>query len=134
MDTPGTRAQPIEVRVAAICVLLYGGAILANALLVQGSHAVPLAALAVRAGLRAVGAAVIAWGLFTGARWAWWVSVIGAGLCFVVGLVTFVRFLGPLGGMLRSPERTLTLMGLGLACLLVALACLASPRSRAAFG
>ena len=72
-------------RIGAILIVLYGVAVMANGGVVAQAGGDP--SDLVRAGLRLVGTVLIASGLWTGARWAWWLGIAFAGLLGVAGLM-----------------------------------------------
>ena len=125
--------QPSEVRIAALLFFLYGLLVLANALSVGLSEGMSVADAALpRPAVRALGTGLVALGLWRGARWAWWLAVLLAGLWFVAGVVGLAAvFATRSAGAL--PSRMWWFAPVALSLLGGALGLLFLPGSREAF-
>jgi hypothetical protein len=93
MPPPHVRipSVPWTVQVAAACLVLYGVGVLINAARLQsaiGWESVEPREFG-RAVLRCVAMGLIAWGLVTRQRWAWWTGVVVPGVFLVAGWLAF---------------------------------------------
>jgi peptidoglycan/LPS O-acetylase OafA/YrhL len=84
------RARPAGVTAVAALFLLYGIGMVVNAAQNQGWTGWVEAGSLPRALLRLAGAGLVAWGVFQGAAWAWWVGLALAVLWLAGGLVPVV--------------------------------------------
>jgi peptidoglycan/LPS O-acetylase OafA/YrhL len=133
MDLPSD-ADPLprSVKVAAAVLLLYGVAVVLNAVMMQSAGGWVAGRDFPRAVLRLLGTLLIAWGLLRRARWAWWLGVILAAFWLAAGAVAAlviergdVYWLPPSGFQLFLVP---SLLALG-----IVLALLISPSARKAF-
>ena len=127
-----TRSLSKTVKLAAALFVLYGLAVVLNALTVQRSAgwANPLEVL--RALLRLAGAAIIGWGLLHRARWAWWLGLVLALFWLITGALSVLVFEhGDVYWL--SPSGYQVMLVASLACLGGAVAALLSPSARDVF-
>ena len=125
--------MPKPVRVAAVLFALYGLYVAVNATAWEAIGVRGDAADYPRALLRACGALLVAWGLWRGLRWAWWLGVVLAGVWLVIGVGAFVAALLLGDGALPLPTALLLSLAPGAMLLVAAVVGLLLPRSRAAF-
>ncbi len=120
---------PAGATAAAGLFLLYGVAIVANALVSQGWTGWVEAGSVPRALLRLAGAALVAWGLRQGASWAWWLGLALAILWLAGGLAPV---LVSDGGDLRwlPPSDDQLVLAVSLLSLALAVALLLTPAVR----
>jgi peptidoglycan/LPS O-acetylase OafA/YrhL len=123
---------PRSVAGAAAMFVVYGLAVLLNAIRAQGEQGWSDAGDFGRAVLRLAGCALVAWGLLRGERWAWWLGLALAVLWLAAGAVTMtvlergdVHWLQPSNAQLFLAAG---MIGLGLA-----VALLLTPSARRAF-
>jgi hypothetical protein len=81
--------MPKGVKLASLFLLIYGATILFQAIWYAMVTEWSYLSGFVRAVVRCLGFAFIAWTLLKGQRWAWWVSVIASGLFFLLGLAGY---------------------------------------------
>ena len=124
---------PVEVRAAAALLLMYGLSVLINAVLVGQSEGVPaLDAALPRPAVRALGTGLLALGLWRGARWAWWGTVVLGGLWLAAGLAAFIALFST-GASDRLPSGTQWFLPAGIFLLGMTLGLLLIKTSRAVF-
>ena len=132
VEARSPEALPRTVQLAAALFLLYGVAVVINALGVQGPAGWAAARDFPRAILRLVGTGLIAWGLLRRARWAWWLGLVLAVFWLVAGALTVLVF--ERGDIYWLPPSGFQLFLAGsLVCLGGTVALLLSPSSRKAF-
>ena len=88
--TDPQRVRPAGAVAVAALFLVYGIAMVVNAAQSQGWDGWVESGSLPRALLRLAGAGLIAWGVWQGAAWAWWVGLALAVLWLVGGLVPVV--------------------------------------------
>jgi len=127
---------PATLRWAALVLGAYGLVVVVNATVLQATNDWVGLAEYPRALIRALGAALVAWGLLRRARWAWWLGVVLALFWLATSIFGFLMFLG-----IRTPEADALLPPgfyalLATTCVLLgaAAALLLAPSSRAAVG
>ena len=127
-----SHSLPGTVRAAAGLILVYGVLAVANALTMQSRAGWGEPWALGRALLRLLVSAVIAWGLFRRAPWAWWLglgwSLFGLGVG-AAAILVFER--GDIHWL--APSRAQWLLGVMLLSLGGAIALLVTPTARAAF-
>jgi hypothetical protein len=132
VEARGARALPKAVKLAAGLFVLYGLAVVINALAVQAAAGLAGAQDFPRAMLRLVGTGLIAWGLLHRARWAWWLGLVLAVFWLVAGALAVLVF--ERGDLYWLPPSGFQLVLVGsLVCLGGAVALLLSPSAREAF-
>lgn len=125
-------AVPRSVKLAAALFVVYGIAVVLNAVAVQSAAGWLAPRDFPRALIRLAGTGLIAWGLLHRARWAWWLGLVLATLWLAAGAVTTlvlehgdVYWLQPSGFQI--------FLAVSLLCLGGALVLLLLPSARAAF-
>jgi peptidoglycan/LPS O-acetylase OafA/YrhL len=132
ISAPNSTRIPGTVRTAAGLVLLYGVVALLNALTMQSQAGWGEPWALGRAILRFLISALIAWGLFRKARWAWWVGLGWSVFGVALGASTLLVFeRGDIHWL--APNRAQLLLGVMLLSLGGVIALLITPSSRAAF-
>jgi hypothetical protein len=124
---------PKPIRVAAVLFALYGLYVAANATAWQALGSWAEAADYPRALLRVFAALLIAWGLWRGLRWAWWLGIGLAGFWVVLGLGAFGASLLIGNGDRPLPTALLISVVPGAVLLVAAVVSLLLSQSRAAF-
>lgn len=126
-----TRLPP-TVQAAAVLILLYGVLALVNALTMQSQAGWGEPWALGRAILRLLISALIAWGLFRRARWAWWVGLGWSLFGLALGASAMLVFeMGDIHWL--APSRAQLPLGVMLLSLGGAIALLITPSGRAAF-
>ena len=125
-------AQPSTVRAAAVVFALYGTYVLVNATVWQmiGGWAEPGQYL--RGVVRFVGMALVAWGLWTGQRWAWWFAVLLGGFWILAGAGLLAVAFGFGAGELPMPLPAFIGAMAAFVLLVLGVGLLLLPSSRAA--
>jgi hypothetical protein len=127
-------AIPLTLRVAAACIGAYGVVVLtqavAAAMVTEWADKVGL----FRALGRCAGASYVAYYLLNGARWAWYVAVVGSGVLLLLALIggPLVALSGLLGD-LPLGTWSVAFFGASVLLLLGASICLLLPRTRRVF-
>jgi hypothetical protein len=123
---------PRSVKLAAALFVLYGVAVVINAVAIQGAAGLAGALDLPRAILRLIGTALIGWGLLRRARWAWWLGLGLAVLWLVAGaLAVLVLERGDVYWL--PPSDFQLFLAASLVCLGGTVALLLSPSAREAF-
>jgi hypothetical protein len=142
MDSPGTPVLlprtgdlPTTLRAAAVLLVAYGIVVLVNATVLQMRSDWEGVSEYPRAIVRAVGMAVLAWGLLRRLRWFWWLAV-GLALFWIVTAMAGVALIRSLGTAETDPILApgfYWTLALTTALLTAAVVLLLLPSSRAAF-
>jgi peptidoglycan/LPS O-acetylase OafA/YrhL len=128
----GTERLPTSVKLAAALFLLYGAAVLLNAILMQRAGGWAAALDFPRAVFRLIATGLVAWGLLHRERWAWWLGVILAAFWLAMGaLAVGVLERGDLYWL--RPSGFQIFLVVSLLALFLALALLLSPPVRRVF-
>jgi hypothetical protein len=128
---PPTDSPPATLRWAAALFLLYGGAVLLNALAMQAGEGWGEPWALPRAALRLLVSGVLAWGLLRRARWAWLLGLLWALFVLVLGgLALLVWEHGDIRWL--APSRAQVLPVAALVSLGGAIALLLTPSARGA--
>ena len=123
---------PRNVAAAAAMFVVYGLAVLLNAIRAHGELGWSDAGDFGRAVLRLAGCALVAWGLLRGERWAWWLGVALAVLWLAAGGVTMaVIDRGDLHWL--QPSSAQLFVTVGMLSLGAAVALLLTPSARSRF-
>jgi hypothetical protein len=125
--------MPPTVSAAAAMFVAYAAAVLLNAIAANGELGWSDAGDSGWTVLRIAGALLIAWGLFKGARWAWWVGLVLAAVCLVgAALAVVVLERGDLHWL--QPSGSQLFMTAGMLSLGIAVALLLTRSARSFFG
>ena len=128
----GTERLPTSVKLAAALFLLYGAAVLLNALLLQRASGWAGAMDFPRAVFRLLGTGLVAWGLLRRERWAWWLGVLLAGFWLAMGVLA-VGVLERGDFYWLPPSGFQLFLAVSLLSLFLAIALLLSPSARRVF-
>lgn len=132
VDARSAGALPKTVKLAAALFVLYGVAVVINAVAVQGAAGWAVAWDFPRAILRLIGTGLIGWGLLRRARWAWWLGLILAVFWLVAGALVVLVF--ERGDVYWLPPSGFQIFLAGsLGCLGGGVALLLSPSARKVF-
>ncbi len=132
LDARSARALPKTVKLAAALFVLYGVAVVINAVAVQGPAGWAGAWDFPRALLRLIGTGLIGWGLLRRARWAWWLGLILAVFWLVAGAMVVLVF--ERGDVYWLPPSGFQIfLTVSLGCLGGGVALLLSPSAREVF-
>ena len=127
---PSSSARPASVAAAAALLGVFGIAVTVNALLAQGFSGWTEVANIPRALLRLAGAGVVAWGLWRGASWAWWLGLALAILWLIGGLApVLVVEQGDMHWL--PPSRGQLVLAVSLVSLVCVIGLLLTPSARA---
>jgi len=128
----GTERLPTSVKLAAALFLLYGAAVLVNAVVMQRAGGWAAALDFPRAVFRLIASGLVAWGLLHRERWAWWLGVLLAVFWLAMGALAMavlergdIYWLRPSGFQL--------FLAVSLLSLFLALALLLAPSVRRVF-
>jgi hypothetical protein len=114
--------RPPSVTATAVLIALYGVAAVVNAAAMQNWTGVEAGSLP-RAALRLAAAGLVAWGLWRGAAWSWWMGLALAALWLLAGLVpVLVMDRGDMHWLPPSGQQmflTVSLVSLSIAVLLL---------------
>lgn len=123
---------PRNVSAAAVMFVVYGLAVLLNAIRAQEELGWSDAGDFGRAVLRLAGCALVAWGLLRGERWAWWLGLALALLWLLAAGVTMaVIERGDLHWL--QPSSAQLFLAVGMLSLGLAVALLLTPSARSRF-